>query len=328
MVSKKGTNSAFLIDLIFLLLLNKNRVGVYMDVLLLAAILPIIGLCYFIYQKDVNKEPKELLVKIFLLGFFSAIPVVLFELFLDKVFPTDGIVDMGLLFVHVFISVALIEEGFKWMVTKFAGYNSKEFDEIYDIIVYSVFASLGFACIENIGYVASYGIVNAVVRAFLSVPGHMCFGVAMGYFLSRAKIGSVNNNNSIYIRNLVLSLLVPTLLHTVYDTLLFYADATSNYAFLVYFLIFHIITIIFCFKIVGSVSKVQQNFNTNVSNGTIVLNNTGVTVNVQPNNTAPAAEATIISSQAVQSPVINFCPVCGKPVRNTNFCSYCGYKLK
>ncbi len=47
-----------------------------------AAIVPIILLCGYIYNKDTHKEPMGLLAKIFILGFVSAYPVVEVELLL------------------------------------------------------------------------------------------------------------------------------------------------------------------------------------------------------------------------------------------------------
>mgnify|MGYP002514454572 CR=1 FL=1 len=56
------------------------------------------------------------------------------------------------------------------------------------MIVYSVFVSLGFACFENILYVfANQSIAVGISRGILSVPGHACDAVFMGYYLSMAK---------------------------------------------------------------------------------------------------------------------------------------------
>ena len=150
-----------------------------MEFLLYAAIIPIIGLGYYIYKKDTHKEPSGLLAKIFGFGCLTVIPVFICELILSKLFPYKGVANGIILFINVFISIGLVEEGFKWIVTKRYGYNSDSFDEIYDIIVYAVFASLGFACIENILYVFSGGLVTAITRALLAVPGHKKPGCTM-----------------------------------------------------------------------------------------------------------------------------------------------------
>ena len=59
-----------------------------MSILLASAIFPIVVLCYYIYLKDINKEPSSLLAKIFILGFFSAIPVVIVEVVLSDFFQS------------------------------------------------------------------------------------------------------------------------------------------------------------------------------------------------------------------------------------------------
>ena len=276
------------------------------DILLFLAVLPVIALCYFIYKKDQNKEPMGLLMKIFWLGFFSAIPVVIVELILGAFFPTDGEFSFIITFFNVFISVALVEEGFKWLVTKFTGFDNKEFDEIYDVIVYSVFASLGFACIENIIYVYSNGVTVAITRALLSIPGHMCFGVIMGYFLSRAKVAKINGNSELCTRNLILSLLCPSLVHAMYDALIFYGSDLS----ILSFFLFDIAMVVVCFITVSKVSKIQRNVTTNINTGVIVNDGFG---HIHLGNSGGSN--------------YNFCPVCGKASDGSNFCGRCGMRL-
>lgn len=281
-----------------------------MSYLLLLAILPVFLLCMFIYKKDVNREPGKLLAKIFALGFFSAIPVVIGEMFLGYIFPTDGETNFITLFINVFIAVALVEEGFKWIITRFFGYNNKEFDEVYDIVVYSVFASLGFACIENILYVLGGGLSTAILRALLSVPGHMCFGVIMGYFLSQAKINQVNENKGLRTRNMIFSILFPTLAHTAYDALLFYTVATGSYITILLFFVFDIVMVVLCFITISKTSKIQKNLNNNINTGVITYNNG------------------VLSYQPVEKKEINYCPVCGHYVKEYNYCPSCGFKIK
>ncbi len=281
----------------------------YFYLLFLAAILPVIGLGFFIYAKDVNKEPSSLLAKIFFLGFFSAIPVVIVELFVGELLPTEGVSDFIIIFINTFFSVALIEEGFKWLVTKKIGYNNKEFDEIYDVIVYSVFASLGFACIENILYVFSTGFKTAISRAIFSVPGHACFAIVMGYFLSRAKVNNINGSKKLEKKNLLLSVLIPSLAHTAFDAILFYLSDGNVIYLLILFFIFYGVLVGICFGIVGNVSKLQQNLNKNFATGVLSADSNG---NIQFHPT---------------SSTIKYCPVCGRAVQGYHFCPSCGFHI-
>lgn len=314
-----------------------------MEILLIAAVLPIVALCSFVYKKDPNKEPKSLLTKLFVFGFFSSIPVIIVELILGSMFPTSNASSFIQMFINVFVGVALVEEGFKWIITKKFGYDNKEFDEIYDIIVYAVFVSLGFACIENILYVFSNGLGNAVMRALTSIPGHTCFAVIMGYFFSKAKLNEINKSN-LKSRNMILSLIAPTVAHTLYDALIFYASATEQYSYLGMFFLGYIAMVIVCFITVNKISKMQVSLNTSVNTGVIKLDDLGYVVPSQSTNNTPVFTKTDIEGMSntttsvdntntnantnANTPVFNFCPVCGTPSNGHNFCSSCGYKLK
>ena len=286
--------------------------------LLAVAVLPVIVLGYFIYKKDAHGESFGILAKLFALGIFSCIPVVIVELFLDDLFPTEGLLGLGQLFINVFIGIALVEEGFKWLFTKKVGYDGKEFDEVYDVIVYAVFVSLGFACFENILYVFVYGLETGILRALTAVPGHVCDAIAMGYFLAKAKVASVNNNKSLYQRNMIYSILIPTLLHAVYDTL-----ALGGYASMFY--TFVILLYCYSFKIVNELSKVQGNIKNNLSNGNIAKTNNG---SIQYNNQGNFSSNASAPMQQGVVQQCNFCPVCGTASNGSNFCRTCGFKLK
>ena len=330
-------------------------------ILFIAAILPIIALCVFIYLKDKNKEPKWLLAVIFILGLLSVIPVLFCELFFEALFPMDTNAGFVSIFFNVLFGVAMYEESFKWLITKYLGYKNKEFDEVYDVIVYSVFASLGFACFENVMYVLQNGLGNAFLRAFLAIPGHTCFAISMGYFFSKAKVGEISGNKKVYSRNIVLSIVVPIILHTFYDAFLFSTGETNTYiemfAQLVPFFIFYIGMVVTCFITVDKAAKVQQNLNKNIQSGNIVRNDLGYiyyepsTVPTSPIVSQPVEEPVltpIVENSPVQSsgalfpdnpvtiPATNtpsvtpsqFCPICGKNVTGANFCSNCGLRLK
>jgi len=141
-----------------------------------------------------------------------------------------------MLFILIFLEVALLEELIKWLMTKIIGYSNKNFDQTYDIIVYAVFVALGFAAIENIFYVFQGGIETGIYRAIFSVPGHVSFGVFMGYYLGKAK-KQEHKNKKKYYKNIFLSIFMPTILHTIYNFCLM----TENMYFALMFLGFIII---------------------------------------------------------------------------------------
>ena len=297
------------------------------NILLVAALFPVAVLCYFIYKKDMHKEPKSLLGKLFGFGCLIVIPILIVELLLGNFFSTSKVYDFFTLFLNTFISIGIVEEGFKWIVVKKVGYDNQEFDEIYDIIVYSVFVSLGFACIENIIYVFHNGIVTAILRALTAVPGHTCFAVIMGYFLSKSKVNDINKNGNGFMRNLLLSLFIPTLIHTFYDAILLYASAVHSNNFIYVFYAFIIIMFCICFVIVDRISKVQSNITQNVQSGNIVYNQGVVQMNTsQINQNYLQHQTQPVANHSVGA--INYCPICGTPAHGDNFCGFCGYKLK
>lgn len=224
--------------------------------LLVLAILPVYLLCYYIYQKDREKESKKILTKLFIFGMLSVVPSIFFEVLLGNFFDYRDNSILLVQFVYVFICIALVEELFKWIFVRFISYNDEEFDHIYDMIVYSVFVSLGFAVVENILYVFSSGLLVGIIRALTSIPGHACFAIYMGYYLGISKINMINNYKVKYIKNTFLSLFIPMLIHAIYDFLLLSKKGELAIAFLIFLIVIYISS----FKKIKRLSNVSDNF--------------------------------------------------------------------
>lgn len=205
-------------------------------ILLILSIAPVIFFAYQIYKRDFDKEPKEILIKLFISGIGSAFLTLILSSFLTSLIPFFNYDSTSLnvieLIPYVFIGIALIEEFSKWIFVYNLEYNDNEFNHLYDGIVYAAFVSLGFACFENIIYVMTAGIDDgvriAIMRAILSIPGHLCFGVLMGYFLAIAKLANVNKNQSLSNKNKLFSVLAPVIAHGMFDYLLMVSDAVDN----------------------------------------------------------------------------------------------------
>ena len=189
--------------------------------LILLAILPAIIICKYVYDKDKEKEPRGLLAKLFFSGILAAILVIIRSLILEALIPwlaLEDNVSFARLLVITFIKVAMLEEGMKLLMVYLFGYKSQEFDETYDIIIYSVFTAIGFAAFENIAYVLSNGsVVIGIIRGLMSVPSHAFDALFMGYYLSLAKISSLKGSKQLEKGNLFKSLMIPTVLHGIYD---------------------------------------------------------------------------------------------------------------
>ena len=223
------------------------------------ALLPVVFLLSYIYKRDYDKEPRGLLIKLFIFGAFSTVPLMITEILTGNIFPTYGVTSFFYMFLTIFVTVAIQEEFFKWIITYIVTFRNKEYNHPYDGIVYSVFVSLGFACAENLLYVFTHGIDTGWYRAITAVPSHCVDAVLMGYFLSKAKGYIIKNDNRATI-NLILSILVPGLLHTFYDSIIFYYTNIADQFYLVLFYIQLVLSFVIAFLIVKKVSNNKYNF--------------------------------------------------------------------
>ena len=223
-------------------------------ILLVISILPVIVIAWFIWQRDSEKEPTKLLLKLFGGGLLSTILALILTFILYFIFPFFSIKHYNLnlfeLFISVFIGVALIEEVSKWLMTYFIAFRHQAFSHKYDGIVYATFVSLGFALFENILYVLQGGIIVGIIRAILTVPGHAAYGISMGYYLDLAKVGSLNNDKKAVRKNLIYSVLMPTVLHGIFDYCLF---AESGF----FILLFFVFIVLFFTHTVKRIKKVS-----------------------------------------------------------------------
>ena len=218
------------------------------EVLLAIAALPVIIILLWIYFKDKEKEPISLLIKLFLSGFVACVLVLLISRFLEAIFPfmNNDIKYKSFLdvFLYAFIGVALVEESCKWLMTYLVGYSNKEFDELYDGMVYAIFVSLGFAFIENILYVIyTASISTALLRAVSAVPSHACDAIFMGYYISIAKQFQLRGRRKTEKRYLIYSIAIPTLLHGIYDFCLMSGYQIFVVTFIAFVIFLYVISI-------------------------------------------------------------------------------------
>lgn len=227
-------------------------------ILFTVSVLPIVLLGKFIYEKDHNKEPAKLLIKLFLGGIFSCFLVVIataiIGIFYPKAWSELGELNFIELIVQAFIIVALVEEGCKLFMVYIISYNDKEFEQLYDMIIYSVFVALGFAFFENLTYVYDGGLATGIVRSISAVPAHACFGAIMGYYLGLAKLEKLNDRKELKNKYLTFSLLVPVVLHGIYDYCLF----IGNIFFVVIFFVFVFLMYVNILKKVKQVASINR----------------------------------------------------------------------
>lgn len=186
------------------------------------ALVPVVGLLILIYFNDKKeKEPLGFLFALFFTGMATVITAIIAE-FLGQLILNTAIPD-DTMFKGIFLAIVIVgpaEELGKFLVLRLMTWKSRNFNYSYDAIVYAVFVSLGFALLENIEYVFLHGLSAALFRMFTAVPGHACFAVFMGFFYSKAKYASLTGNKGRAAGFTALSMIVPILIHGVYDAIL------------------------------------------------------------------------------------------------------------
>jgi RsiW-degrading membrane proteinase PrsW (M82 family) len=189
--------------------------------MLAAAVAPALIILRLLIRLDRFPEPTHLIVKTFLLGMLATIPVGVTGFFLPQLL--EGIRDpIARTLIDAFAATAGPEEFFKFCVLYFFCMRHDDFDEPMDGLVYGLTASLGFACLENVLYLAGAGEdwpVLAVTRAFMAVPGHAMDGVVMGFFAALGRFDAPRSRHWYF-----LALAVPITLHGLYDWPLFLID--------------------------------------------------------------------------------------------------------
>jgi RsiW-degrading membrane proteinase PrsW (M82 family) len=191
-----------------------------MNLAFFASVLPVIFLLVFVYRKDnLQPEPIRKLIGTFFIGCFCVVPAVVLESAIQLFAPVE-LVPAALY--EGFAVAAFSEELCKLLLLYLVVWRSRHFDEYFDGIVYAAFLSLGFACVENIGYVLmdpNAPMQTAFFRGLLAVPAHFLFAVMMGYHFSLAKFDFPHRR-----RHLFLAFFVPFFLHGTYDALLMVTD--------------------------------------------------------------------------------------------------------
>lgn len=236
-------------------------------ILSLVALIPAVLLCWYIYNKDrVEKEPVFLLLILFVTGAIVYLPVISAENYmiglLDRAFISQitysltGVASFASessFAAHsaacAFLGIALVEEAVKWLLLYFVTARNKNFDHLFDGVVYAVFLALGFAAMENMFYAVRDGWATFVLRSLTSVPGHMTFGVLMGYcytmwhtyLVARNKERELASAGAITLEKpfnsgiwLIFSFVLPILLHGCYSFLRFFTSDVMLVVFYVF----------------------------------------------------------------------------------------------
>jgi protease PrsW len=192
-----------------------------------AAIAPALLVLWLIVAADSRPEPARTVFIALLLGVASAVAAVVVELILTAILPMPRDPWLAANAKALFIA-AIPEETLKVPLIAAIALRSRHFDEPMDGVVYGTAVGLGFAALENIGYVigagAGWGSV-AIFRSVLSVPLHGAFGAIAGAYIARARFAGVlrSGHGVLWHRRRLFALawIVPTALHAAFDGAVF-----------------------------------------------------------------------------------------------------------
>ena len=182
---------------------------------LLITIVPSLLILIYFFLSDKFKEPKGTIALVFGLGVLICLPAGIINEFMEVNF--SNIFSEKLLF--SFLGPAWGEEILKFLILYTIVLKRNEFNEPMDGIVYGVVASLGFATYENYDYVFRLAETwdidpaqMAIWRSYSAVPMHGLNGCIMGFYFGKYAFTAEK-------KYLILSLLIPFLLHGFYNFL-------------------------------------------------------------------------------------------------------------
>ncbi len=187
----------------------------------MSMVTPSLLLLWYFHSRDVYPEPGRVVWTTFVLGVLTAIPVLLFAIPMETYLQhIEHPIAFGAY--EAFVLASIPEETFKFAVLLWYVRRHSAFDEPMDGLVYGVAASLGFATLENVLYVAQGGLAVAILRAVTSLPAHATFGAIMGYYIGQSHFGRERRRMLLF-----KAWLIPVLLHGLYDTPLLSAGGVS-----------------------------------------------------------------------------------------------------
>ena len=181
------------------------------------ALAPSLLLLWWAYRRDsIKKESVRLLALTFTLGVLAVVPALLLGVLAD---PFQSYFRGYTRTIYqAYVVAALVEEGVKYLLLAAIVRHHPQFDEVTDGLVYGMAASLGFAFLENVLYIAGpSGIL--LLRGVTAVPLHAGCGALIGYFVARAHFDDRRHS----LGGLVLAVLI----HGTYNVLVFSVTLVS-----------------------------------------------------------------------------------------------------
>lgn len=162
--------------------------------LILALVPALIWLIAFYRQDSLEPEPKQYILGMFVLGAIlaQAVGQPLIREFYR--FQDWAGIDLMLGFIASIVIVGVIQEFLKYAAVRYTIYNSAEFDQPVDGIIYAASAGLGYATMLNFHYVIDNGGVDlgvGAIRCAVEALSQACTAGVIGYFLGQAKFAKM-----------------------------------------------------------------------------------------------------------------------------------------
>lgn len=146
---------------------------------ILLASAPALFWLWLFYRRDRwEKEPKSLVLRLYLFGALAAVPAY---------FAEYALLGRRGLWFDLFVAVGVVEELAKILPVLLFACRHRAFNEPMDGILYAVAAALGFATVENGLYAVYLGPLIIVPRSLTATLMHVGMSGLVGYQLGRAR---------------------------------------------------------------------------------------------------------------------------------------------
>lgn len=156
----------------------------------LALVPALIWLVVFYQQDRLEPEPQGYVLGVFALGALLAgalgVPVVENVFHVSNWIYTDALTTI----LGGILVIGFTQEFLKYAAVRYSIYNSAEFDEATDGVIYATSAGLGYATVLNVLFVVKNGGVDlgaGIITMAVVALAQASFAGITGYFLGRAK---------------------------------------------------------------------------------------------------------------------------------------------
>ena len=211
----------------------------YILALIFGIVPSLIWLFIYLFQ-DKRPEPRKMIVKVFLLGAFMAVPLaIVLEIIIGVIVAAAG--GMGadeaaldnlppfVFLIYNFVGIAMVEELAKYLVVRVSVLKNSSLDEPVDLMIYMIVSGLGFAALENFLYLMPLksfyagGTADIITVSGIRFVGatflHALASGTLGYFIALSFI-NISKKKTFWWMGFILA----SVLHGVFNISIIKAD--------------------------------------------------------------------------------------------------------